>query len=152
MGPWSWQTADGRWLLWFWLLLGVVSPMVAAETPPSADQVLAVFDDSERAELLRGEIVSKTRKEQETSKAVLAVTLALWVPGNLHEVAERLHAISLLEAKQEGATKHAIRGPIRGDGQSAAFREVRYTREPQASLWRRFTAWFLSWLPIESQL
>ena len=31
-------------------------------------------------------------------------------------------------------------------------REVRYTTEPGASLWRRFTASFLSMLPIESQL
>lgn len=119
--------AHGRRWLWFTLLLGMLSPMVAAETPPTADQVLAVFDDGERAELLRGEIVSKVRKEQETGKAALAVTLALWVPGNIREVAERLRAISLLQAKQEGATKHAITGPIKGDGQSAAFREVRFT-------------------------
>ncbi len=114
-------------LLLFTLLLGSVAVPVAAEAPPSAEQVLAVFDDGERAELLRGEIVSKVRKEQETGKAALAVTLALWVPGNLQEVAERLRAISLLQAKQEGASKHAIRGPIKGDGQSAAFREVRFT-------------------------
>jgi len=30
--------------------------------------------------------------------------------------------------------------------------EVRYESEPQASLGRRFSSWFLSWLPIESQL
>jgi putative cardiolipin synthase len=30
--------------------------------------------------------------------------------------------------------------------------EVRYDSEPQASLWRRFGVWFLSLLPIESQL
>ena len=30
--------------------------------------------------------------------------------------------------------------------------EILYEREPEAGLWRRFTAWFLSWLPIESQL
>jgi putative cardiolipin synthase len=30
--------------------------------------------------------------------------------------------------------------------------EVRYDWEPQASFGQRFTAWFLSWLPIESQL
>lgn len=117
---------DRRWL-WLGLLLGMASPMVAAETPPSADEVLAVFDDSERTGLQRGEIVSKVRKEQETGKAALAVTLALWVSGNLQEVAERLRAISLLQAKQEGANKHAITGAVKGDGQSAAFREVRFT-------------------------
>lgn len=122
--------AYGMRLVWLTLLLGVVSPMVAAETPPSVEQVLAVFDDSERAGLLRGDIISKVRKEQETAKATLAVTMALWVPGNLHEVAERLRAISLLQAKQDGATKHAISGPIKGDGQSAAFRDVRIT-EPE---------------------
>ena len=120
------MTCGIRWL-WLTMLLGILSPMVAAETPPSAEQVLAVFDDGERAELLRGEIVSKVRKEQETGKEALAVTLALWVPGNLREVAERLRAISLLQAKQEGASKHAIRGPIKGDGLSAAFRGVHFT-------------------------
>lgn len=31
-------------------------------------------------------------------------------------------------------------------------REVRYTSEPRAGLWRRFSTWFLSLLPIEGQL
>jgi putative cardiolipin synthase len=30
--------------------------------------------------------------------------------------------------------------------------EMRYDQEPEASAWRRFSSWFLSWLPIESQL
>ena len=30
--------------------------------------------------------------------------------------------------------------------------EMRYTRDPLASTWRRFSSWFLSWMPIESQL
>lgn len=119
--------AYGMRLLGLTLVLGLASPMVAAEVPPSAEQVLAVFDEAGRAELLRGEIVSKVRKEQETGKEALAVTTALWVPGKLHDVAERLRAISLLQARQDGASKHPIRGPIRGDGSSAAFREVRFT-------------------------
>jgi hypothetical protein len=119
--------AYGMRLMWLTLLLGSMSPMVAAETPPSAEQVLAVFSEAERAELLRGEIVARARTEQETAKTALAVTTALWVPGSVREVAERLRAISLLQAKQEGASKHAIRGPVAGDGQSAAFREVRFT-------------------------
>lgn len=36
-------------------------------------------------------------------------------------------------------------------GQEAG-REVRYTSEPHAGLWRRFSTWFLSLLPIEGQL
>jgi putative cardiolipin synthase len=31
-------------------------------------------------------------------------------------------------------------------------REVRYDTEPQAGVWRRLGVWFMSWLPIESQL
>ena len=30
--------------------------------------------------------------------------------------------------------------------------EVRYDAEPQAGVWRRLGVWFMSWLPIESQL
>lgn len=31
-------------------------------------------------------------------------------------------------------------------------KELRHNTEPQASIWRRVGVWFLSWLPIESQL
>ena len=119
--------AYGMRLLLFTLLLGGAALPAAAENPPTAEQVLAVFDEAERTELLRGEIVAKARTEQETAKTALAVTTALWVPGRVREVAERLRAISLLQAKQDGARKHAIRGAVKGDGQSAAFREVRFT-------------------------
>jgi hypothetical protein len=108
-------------------LLNLGGPLAVADSPPPVEQVLAVFDDSERARLLSGEIVSKPRKEQETNKAALAVTLGLWVPGNLEEVARRLQAISVLQAKQEGASKHTIQGPVKGDGRSAAFSGVRFT-------------------------
>jgi putative cardiolipin synthase len=30
--------------------------------------------------------------------------------------------------------------------------EVRYDSEPQVGTWRRLGVWFMSWLPIESQL
>ena len=54
--------------LLFTLLLGIGATPAAAETPPSAEQVLSVFDEAERAELLRGEIVSKVRKSRRPAR------------------------------------------------------------------------------------
>ncbi|MCK7577563.1 MAG: hypothetical protein MZV65_18330 [Chromatiales bacterium] len=88
------------------------------ETPPSAEQVLAVFDEAERAEhAARRDRGYKVRKEQETGKEALAVTLALWVPGGVKRAAERLRTISLPQARQDGdpqAPDHAARST--GDG------------------------------------
>jgi putative cardiolipin synthase len=42
-------------------------------------------------------------------------------------------------------------GDIVWTGQEAG-QETRYTSEPHAGMWRRFSAWFLSLLPIEGQL
>jgi hypothetical protein len=121
------------WLLTA-IVLGIGSIAVAADTPPTVDQVLAVLDDGERANLLKGEIVSKARKEQETVREALSMTIALWVPGTLRDVAERLRAISLLQAKQEGTSKHAISGPVKGDGRSPAFNAMAYTNQEQKEI------------------
>jgi putative cardiolipin synthase len=45
-----------------------------------------------------------------------------------------------------GASRH-IEWIEKGNGP-----EVRFDTEPNAGIWRRFGVWFLSWLPIESQL
>jgi putative cardiolipin synthase len=55
------------------------------------------------------------------------------------------HLVLVPEASGKSARK--IEWIEQDDG-----REVRYDTEPQAGVWRRLGVWFMSWLPIESQL
>jgi putative cardiolipin synthase len=57
------------------------------------------------------------------------------------------HAYRLELKGTPGTVSQRLEWVSEEDGQ-----ETRYTTEPNSSVWRRMGVWFLSWLPIESQL
>jgi putative cardiolipin synthase len=82
--------------------------------------------------------------------------------GLVFEVPElAAHGATQLMAAVSGATYRLALVPPQADGISARRiewielengQEVRHDTEPQAGIWRRLGVWFMSWLPIESQL
>jgi putative cardiolipin synthase len=59
----------------------------------------------------------------------------------------REHAFRLELAERPGTTSDRLEWVSEENGV-----ETRFTTEPNSSVWRRMGVWFLSWLPIESQL
>ncbi len=74
--------------------------------------------------------------------------LAAQISGELTgKVSDAAYRLELVPGAGAAGSTRSIEWVERENG-----REVRYATEPQSGVWRRFGGWFLSWLPIESQL
>jgi len=110
--------------------LGVVLAGVAmmfasgAQAGLTVEDIFRQIDSDDQTQLKAGEIVTVSRPKQETSKAGLAIGIAVIVPADLQKTVTTLQTLNVSDDPKLRRTTREIAGPVSGDGSSPMFAGV----------------------------
>jgi hypothetical protein len=112
------------------LLAGAAMMLASgAQAGLTADDIFRQLGSDDREQLKAGEIVTVSRPKQETSKAGLAIGIAVIVPADLHKTVTTLQSLNVSDDPALRRTTREIAGPVSGDGSSSVFADVRFASD-----------------------
>jgi len=115
--------------------LGVVLAGVAmmfasgARAGLTAEDIFHEIGSDDQTQLKAGEIVTVSRPKQETSKAGLAIGIAVIVPADLRKTVTTLQSLNVSDDPKLRRTTRQISGPVSGDGSSPVFAGVGFASD-----------------------